>query len=104
VHVVCSLIRYTIGEPSEEWEREVLAFIRAIDCDASLRGRVSYRCLKETDGVSFCHIAVAVDDTAVEELKQKPFFKPYSIRLRAVANAGPHFTNLRIVGGTEVQL
>jgi hypothetical protein len=102
--VVHSLIRYTLSEPSDEWECEVLAFIRAIDSDASLRGRVSYRCLKETDGVSFCHLAAAVDDAAVEELKQKPFFKPYSTRLRAVAKAGPHFTKLQVVGATEVQL
>jgi hypothetical protein len=102
--MVYSLIRYTIIEPSEEWEREVLAFIRAIDCDTSLRGRVSYRCLKETDGLSFCHVAAAVDDAAVEDLKQKPFFKQYSARLRAVAKAGPHFTKLQVVGGTEVQL
>ena len=66
--------------------------------------RVSYRCLKETDGGAFCHLAAAVDDMAVEDLKQKPFFKPYSIRLRAVAKAGPHFTKLQVVGGTEVQL
>ena len=102
--MVHSLIRYTLSEPSDEWECEVLAFIRAIDSDASLRGRVSYRCLKETDGVSFCHLAAAVDDAAVEELKQKPFFKPYSTRLRAVAKAGPHFTKLQVVGATEVQL
>jgi hypothetical protein len=104
VHVVYSLIRYTISEPSEEWEREVLAFIHAIDRDTSLRGRVSYRCLKETDAVSYCHVAAAVNDGAVEDLKQRPFFKTYSKRLRTVAKVGPHFTKLQVVGGTDIQL
>jgi len=39
--MIYSLIRYSVEEPSEEWEREVLVFIQAIDRDASLRGRVS---------------------------------------------------------------
>ena len=102
--MIYSLIRYTVEAPNEEWEREVLAFIQAIDGEASLRGRLSYRCLKESDGVSFCHIAAAVDDSAVEDLKKKPFFKPYSAKLRAVAWRGPEFTKLEVVGGTEIQL
>ena len=102
--MIYSLIRYSIGEPSAEWKSEVLGFIQAIDRDASLRGRVSYRCLKESDGVSFCHIAAAVDESAVEDLKKKPFFKPYSARLRVVAGGEPQFTKLQIVGGTEIQI
>ncbi len=102
--MIHSLIRYSISRPSEDWEREVLAFIQAIDREASLRGRLSYRCLKESDGVSFCHIAAAVDDSAVEDLKKKSFFKPYSAKLRAVAGGEPHFTKLQVVGGTELQL
>jgi hypothetical protein len=54
--------------------------------------------------VSYCHVAAAVDDSAVDDLKQKPFFKPYSARLRAVAESGPDFTKLQAVGGTEIQL
>jgi hypothetical protein len=102
--MIYSLIRYAIREPSEDWEREVSAFIQAIDRDPSLRGRVSYRCLKESDGVSFCHIAAAVNDSAVEDLKERPFFKPYSAKLRAIATRGPEFTKLQVVGETEIQL
>ena len=102
--MIYSLIEYRIKEPSETWEREVLAFIQAIDGDPSLRGRISYRCLKQQDGVSFCHLAAASDESAVEELKRKPFFKPYSERLRAVAESGPKFTKLAVIGGTAIQL
>ena len=99
-----SFIRYTTQGPSEEWEREVNAFIAAIDGDPSLRGRISYRCFKEKDGVSFYHAAAAVDDAAVADLKEKPFFKPYSTKLRAVAKSGPEFTQMQLVGGTKIQL
>ena len=102
--MIYSLIQYKLKEPSKAWEREVLAFIQEIDCDPSLRGRVSYRCLKQQDGVSFCHLAAAVDDNAIDDLKRRPFFKPYSERLRAVAANGPEFTKLDVVGGTQVQL
>ena len=102
--MVYSLIRYTVKAPTDEWEREVLAFIQAIDREPSLCGRVSYRCFRQADGVSYCHVAAAVDDSAVDDLKQKPFFKPYSARLRAVAESGPDFTKLQAVGGTEIQL
>jgi hypothetical protein len=102
--MIYSLIEYRRKEPSEAWEREVVAFIQAIERDPSLRGRVSYRCLKQQDGVTFCHLAAAVDDSAVDDLKRKPFFKPYSERLRAVAETEPEFTKLQVVGGTEIQL
>jgi hypothetical protein len=106
--VIYSLIEYRlkehIKEHSEAWEREILAFIHAIDRDPSLRERVSYRCLKQQDGVTYCHLAAAVDDSAVDDLKRKEFFKPYSERLRTVAQSGPDFTKLQVVGGTEVQL
>jgi hypothetical protein len=102
--VIYSLIEYRIKEPSKTWESEVVPFIEAIDGDPSLRGRISYRCLKQQDGVSFCHFAAASDESAVEELKRKPFFKPYSERLRAVAESGPKFTKVAVIGGTAVQL
>ena len=102
--MIYSLIEYRLKAPSEAWEREVLAFIHAIDGDSSLRGRVSYRCLKHEDGVTYCHLAAAVDDGAVNDLKRKEFFKPYSDKLRALAHSGPDFTKLQFVGGTEVQL
>jgi hypothetical protein len=102
--MIYSLIRYSINVPNEDWEHEVLAFVRAIDRDPSLRGRVSYRCLKEGDGVSFCHIAAAVNDAAVDDLKERPFFRPYSAKLRAIAKCEPEFTKMQVVGGTEIQL
>ena len=102
--MIYSLIEYRLKEPSEAWEGEVLAFIHAIDREPSLRGRVSYRCLRHQDSVTYCHLAAAVDDSAVNDLKRMEFFKPYSERLRAVAQTGPDFTKLQLVGGTEVQL
>ena len=40
----------------------------------------------------------------MEDLKKKPFFKPYSAKLRAVAGGEPQFTKLQVVGGTEIQI
>src|ERR1700722_18145990 len=102
--MVYSQIRYTLHTPSEEWEREVVAFIDAVECDPSLSGRISYRSYKGPDGVSFCHMSGAADAGALADLMAKPFFKQYAARVKEVSKSGPEVTQLNLVGGTKIQL
>ena len=81
-----------------------MAFIEAIDLDPSLRGRISYRSFKGADGVSFYHMTAAEDAGAIAELREKPFFKQYAARMREVAQGGPEFTQMQLIGGTKIQL
>jgi hypothetical protein len=60
------MIKYQFanGTP-EEWHREIGRFIAALDNDPELKGRIIYRCMKNRDDSSYCHLASAADDLAV---------------------------------------
>ena len=45
-----------------EWHREIERFIAAIDGDPELRGKISYRCMKNRDDASYFHLAAAADE------------------------------------------
>jgi hypothetical protein len=84
-----SIIRYQFanGTP-EEWHREVARFIAALDGDAELKGRISYRCMRNRDDSSYFHLAGAADDAAVKALQSRDFFKAYQDKTRGVAAGG----------------
>jgi hypothetical protein len=84
-----SLIRYqhANGAP-EDWHREVARFISALDSDPELKGRISYRCMKNHGDSSYSHLAAAADDRAVQTLQSRDFFKAYQARTRQVAAGG----------------
>jgi len=73
-------------------------FIAAIDSDAELRGRISYRCMMNRDDLSYSHLAAAA---AVKALQSQDFFKAYSERTRQVAAGGQvTVTPIELIAGT----
>ena len=86
------MIKYQFaGGTTEEWHREVARFIAAIDGDPELKGRISYRCMKNRDDSAYFHLAAAADEAAVKALQSRDFFRTYTARTHAVA-AGGHVT------------
>jgi hypothetical protein len=71
-----------------DWHREIATFISALDGDGELRGRISYRVMKNRDDASYFHLATAADDQAVKTLQSRDFFKHYSEKTRQVAAGG----------------
>jgi len=71
-----------------DWHREIETFISALNKDAELKGRISYRVMKNRDDTSYLHLAAAADDQAVKTLQSRNFFKHYTEKTRQVAAGG----------------
>ena len=97
-----SIIKYQFKVGTREaWHQQVTAFIAALDSDPDLKGRVSYRCLKERDGPGYYHLAAAVDDAAVKALQGKDFFKRYQEETRRVGGGEVQVLALELVAETS---
>ncbi len=42
---------------TEAWHREIQKFISALDNDPELKGKISYRCMKNRDDSGYMHLA-----------------------------------------------
>lgn len=96
------MIKYQFanGTP-EEWHREVSRFIAALDGDPDLKGRISYRVMKNRDDASYFHLAAAADEAAVNTLQSRDFFKHYTEKTRQVAAGGSvTVTPIEVIGQT----
>ena len=95
------LIRYRLTNgTAEAWHQEIGKFISALDNDPDLRGRISYRVMKNRDGSDYYHVASPADDEAVKTLQQRPFFKAYTERTRAVAGGDVVVSPLETIAET----
>ena len=99
------MIKYQFANGStEEWHREVGRFITALDNDPELKGRISYRCMKNRDDASYFHLTAAADDQAVKTLQQRDFFKHYTQAIRkAAANGEVVVTPIELIASTVAQ-
>ena len=73
---------------TEAWHQEIGRFIKAIDNDPELKGRLSYRVLKNRDDGHYFHLASVTDEAAQKTLQSRDFFKAYQARTREVAASG----------------
>ena len=95
------LIRYRLTNATPEaWHQDVAKFIAALDDDADLKGRISYRVMKTKEGSDYYHIASPADDDAVKTLQQRDFFKSYTEKTRAVAGGDVTVLPLEIIAET----
>ena len=80
------MIRYEFKHgTTEAWHQEIGRFIKAIDQDPELKGRIGYRVLKNRDDGHYFHLASAADDAAQKTLQSRDFFKHYTEMARRVA-------------------
>jgi quinol monooxygenase YgiN len=95
------MIKYQFSNgTSEEWHREVARFIAALDGDPELRGRISYRVMKNRDDANYFHLAAAADEAAVKALQSRDFFKHYQEKTRQVAGGEVTVTPIELIGET----
>lgn len=73
---------------TDAWHREIGRFIKAIDSDPELKGRLSYRVLKNRDDGHYFHLASVTDDGVQKTLQSRDFFKAYQEMTRKVAAGG----------------
>ena len=95
------MIRYTRTNGAEEdWHRDIAEFIAAIDGDPDLKGKITYRCMKMRDDLSYTHLAAAADEQAIKALQSRDFFKRYTEKTRAVAGGEVTVTPLQLIAET----
>lgn len=96
------MIKYQFANgTSEQWHREVARFIAALDGDPELKGKISYRVMKNRDDASYFHLAAAADEAAVKALQSRDFFKHYTERTRQAASGGEvTVTPIEVIGAT----
>ena len=95
------MIKYQFANgTSEQWHQEVSRFIAALDGDPELRGRISYRVMKNRDDASYFHLAAAADEAAVKALQSRDFFKHYQGKTRQVAGGEVTVTPIEVIGET----
>jgi hypothetical protein len=85
-----------------DWHREIETFISALDSDGELKGRISYRVMKNRDDAGYFHLAAAADNEAVKTLQSRDFFKHYTEKTRQVAAGGEvTVTPIEVIGETS---
>ena len=97
-----SMIKYQLTNgTAEEWHREIDRFIAALNNDPELKGRISYRCMKNRDDSGYTHLAAAADDAAVKTLQARDFFKHYTEKTRQVAGGEVTVTPIELIAETS---
>ena len=96
------LIKYQFKTGTEEaWHQHIAEFIAALDSDPDLKGKISYRCMKQKGSLSYYHLATVTDDRAGTALQSKDFFKRYTDETKRVAAGGEvEVVPLDMVGAT----
>jgi len=86
---------------TEAWHQEIGRFIKAIDNDPELKGRLSYRVLKNRDDGHYFHLASVTDEAAQKTLQSRDFFKACTEMTRKVAAGGEvTVTPIEVIGAT----
>lgn len=85
---------------ADDWHREIASFIAALNGDPELKGKISYRCMKNRDDSSYFHLATAVDENAVKTLQSRDFFKTYAEKTRHVAGGDVTVTPIELIAAT----
>ncbi|MCP3462374.1 hypothetical protein [Bradyrhizobium sp. CCGUVB23] len=85
---------------TEAWHQEIGRFIKAINADPELKGRIGYRCMKNRDDNSYFHLASVTDEAAQKTLQSRDFFKHYTEMTRQVAGGEVTVTPIEVIDAT----
>ncbi|QAU42392.1 hypothetical protein XH86_35525 [Bradyrhizobium guangdongense] len=100
-HMKHFMIKYQFKNgAAEEWHREIGRFIKAIDADPELKGRIGYRVLKNRDDKNYFHLASVADEDAQKTLQSRDFFKHYSAMTRQVSGGEVTATPIEMIDTT----
>jgi hypothetical protein len=95
------MIKYQFANgTTPEWHREIATFIAALNADPELKGKISYRVMKNRDDSSYYHLAAAADEQAVKTLQSRDFFKHYTEKTRQVAGGEVVVTPIEVIAET----
>jgi hypothetical protein len=96
------MIKYQFANGTPEaWHREIEIFISALDTDPDLKGKITYRVMKNRDDSSYYHLAAAADEQAIKMLQSRDFFKHYTEKTRQVAGGEVVVTPIELIAETS---
>lgn len=96
------LIKYQFKNGTREaWHQHIREFIAWLDNDPELKGKISYRCMKERDGSGYYHLAAAADEQAVKALQSSDAFKRYTDESKRVAGGQLEVVPLELIAETS---
>jgi hypothetical protein len=97
------MIKYQfVNGTTEQWHREIERFIAALNSDPELKGKISYRVMKNRDDTSYYHLAAAADEQAIKTLQAREFFKHYTEKTRQVAGDEVTVTPIEVIAETAM--
>jgi len=97
------LIKYRVeGGTQAEWHDEVARFVKAIEADPELSGKITYRAMK-TPGGDYYHLATVVDQATADLLGERDFFERYTARVDEISKGTLETSPLEIIAQTERQ-
>ncbi|QOZ55859.1 hypothetical protein XH90_34125 [Bradyrhizobium sp. CCBAU 53338] len=100
-HMKHFMIKYEFRNgATEAWHQEIGRFIKAIDSDPELKGRIGYRVLKNRDDGHYFHLASVADEDAQKTLQSRDFFKHYSAMTRQVSGGEVTATPIEMIDAT----
>jgi hypothetical protein len=96
------MIKYRLKDKSEEeWHKDIVRFIAALDEDPDVTGKILYRCMKRRGGTDYYHIAAAADDDAIKALQSRAFFARYTQETGLAAGGEVEVLPLEIIAETK---
>jgi|SRR5271168_403979 len=96
------LIKYHFKGGSEKrWHEDIANFVSALDNDPDLRGKISYRSLKNSKGLDYYHLAIVADDETVKILNNKDFFSRYTEETKRAAGGEVEVLPLELIAETS---
>jgi hypothetical protein len=97
------MIKYQfVNGTTEQWHREIERFIAALNSDPELKGKISYRVMKNRDDTSYYHLAAAADEQSIKTLQAREFFKHYTEKTRQVAGGEVTVTPIEVIAETAM--
>ncbi|MGH7285714.1 MAG: hypothetical protein ACRELY_29700 [Polyangiaceae bacterium] len=95
------LISYSREKVTEqEWHARVAEFIRDIENDAELKGKILYTVMKAKDGTSYYHLAEVLDEKAGQLLQTREFFKAYTAATKQAGDDKVVVTPIETIAAT----
>ena len=95
------LIKYSLKNGTREaWHAQLQKFVSWLDSEPDLKGKISYRCMTEREGIGYYHLASASDDAAIRALQSKEVFKRYTEATKLTAGREVEVVPLELVAGT----
>lgn len=96
------LIKYMFKAGTrEQWHQEIERFITALNTDPEIKGRISYRCMKNREGDDYYHLATTMDDSVAKVLQSRDFFPRYQAQTKTVGGGVVEVIPLEVIAETQ---